>query len=219
LTGADKIGIRVGKIIGRHKMGKHFTLDITDTTFTYKRNDTAIAAEAALDGIYIVRTSVNADRLDAAAVVDAYKGLKVVEANFRSLKAIDLDLRPIRHWTEQRVRAHVFICMLAAYIVWHLRQAWAPICFTDEEPPTRTDPVAPARRSTRAATKASTQTTNDGQPAHSFATLLDELATLTRNTIVFDGGARIDKLATPTTLQQQAFKLIKATIPVKLTVK
>lgn len=217
LTGADKIGIRVGKIIGRHKMAKHFTLTITDTTFGYRRNDTAIAAEAALDGIYIVRTSVTTERLDAVAVVDAYKGLKVVEANFRSLKAIDLDLRPIRHWTEQRVRAHVFICMLAAYIVWHLRGAWAPLCFTDEEPPTRTDPVAPARRSTPAATKASTRTTTNDQPVHSFATLLDELATLTRNTIVFDGGIHITKLAAATPLQHRAFELIGANIPTTLT--
>jgi hypothetical protein len=216
LRGADKIGIRVGKVINRHKMGKHFSVNIGDTTFAYTRNDTAIAAEAALDGIYIVRTSVDTDRLNSAAVVDAYKGLKVVEADFRSLKAIDLDLRPIRHWSEQRVRAHVLICMLAAYLVWHLRRAWAPLCFTDEEPPTRSDPVAPARRSTRAATKASRRHTTDDQPAHSFATLLDELATLTRNTIVFDGGARIDKLATPTPLQRKAFELIATTIPHKL---
>lgn len=216
LVGADKIGIRVGKVINRHKMAKHFTATISDTTFAYTRNDTAIAAEAALDGIYIVRTSIDAERLDAPAVVDAYKGLKVVEANFRSLKAIDLDLRPIRHWSEQRVRAHVLICMLAAYIVWHLRRAWAPLCFTDEEPPPRTDPVAPARRSTKAATKASTKHADDDRPAHSFATLLDELATLTRNTIVFDNGARIDKLATPTPLQRKAFELIDAAIPRKL---
>lgn len=216
LAGADKIGIRVGKVINRHKMAKHFALDINDVSFAYRRNTATIEAEAVLDGIYIVRTSLDSGRLDAAGVVDAYKGLKVVEANFRSLKAIDLDLRPIRHWTEQRVRAHVFICMLAAYIVWHLRRAWAPICFTDEEPPTRTDPVAPARRSTQAATKASTRTTSDAQPAHSFATLLDELATLTRNSIVFDGGVHITKLATPTPLQQRAFDLIGTDIPNKL---
>ena len=217
LAGADKIGIRVGKVINRHKMAKHFTVTIGDTTFAYTRNTTAIAAEAALDGIYIVRTSVDAERLDAPGVVDAYKNLKVVEADFRSLKAIDLDLRPIRHWSEQRVRAHVLICMLAAYLVWHLRRAWAPICFTDENPPPRSDPVAPARRSIKATTKATRKRTDDDQPAHSFATLLDELATLTRNTIVFDGGAHIDKLATPTPLQRKAFELIATTIPHKLT--
>ena len=217
LAGADKIGIRVGKIINRHKMAKHFTVTIGDTTFAYTRNTTAIAAEAALDGIYIVRTSVDTEHLDAPAVVDAYKNLKVVEADFRSLKAIDLDLRPIRHWSEPRVRAHVLICMLAAYLVWHLRRAWAPLCFTDEEPPTHDDPVGPAQRSTKATTKATRKRTTDDQPAHSFATLLDELATLTRNTIAFDNGPRIDKLATPTPLQRNAFELLATTIPHKLT--
>ena len=216
LAGADKIGIRVGKVINRHKMAKHFSLDITDTALGYTRNSAAIAAEAALDGIYIVRTSLNTDRLDAAGVVDAYKGLKVVEADFRSLKTIDLDLRPIRHWTDQHVRAHVFICMLAAYLVWHLRRAWAPICFTDEDPPTRTNPVAPARRSTTAATKASRKQTTDNQPAHSFATLLDELATLTRNHLRA-GNTTVEILSTPTTLQRHAFELIGTTIPYKLT--
>jgi transposase len=219
LVGADKIGVRVGKIINRYKMAKHFTLAIADTSFVYTQNRAQIAAEAALDGIYIVRTSVTADRLDTAGVVDAYKGLKVVEADFRSLKTIDLDLRPIHHWTEPRVRAHVFICMLAAYLVWHLRRAWAPLCFTDEDPPARTDPVARARRSTKAATKASRRQAADGQPAHSLGTLLDELATLTRNTIVFAGGTRIDKLATPTPLQRRAFELIDATIPTTLHTK
>jgi hypothetical protein len=216
LAGADKIGVRVGKVINRYKMAKHFTLDISDTALGYTRNGPAIAAEAALDGIYIVRTSLNTDRLDAAAVVDAYKGLKVVEAEFRSLKTIDLDLRPIRHWTDQRVRAHVFICMLAAYLVWHLRQAWAPICFTDENPPTRTNPVTPARRSTDAATKASTKRTNNNLPAHSFATLLDELATLTRNQLSA-GDTTVEILATPTPLQHKAFELIGGAVPYKLT--
>ena len=216
LVGADKIGLRVGKVINRHKMAKHFTLDITDTHFGHTRNGAAIAAEAALDGIYIVRTSVDTDRLDAAAVVDAYNGLKVVEADFRSLKAIDLDLRPIRHWTNQRVRAHVFICMLAAYLVWHLRQAWAPLCFTDEQPPARADPVAAAQRSTRATTKASRKRTDDDHPPHSFATLLDELATLTRNQLRA-GNTTIEILATPTPLQRKAFELIGTTVPHKLT--
>jgi hypothetical protein len=215
LRGADKIGVRVGKVINRHKMAKHFTLDINDTSFAYTRNTAAIDAEAALDGIYIVRTSVGADRLDAAGVVDAYKGLKVVEADFRSLKAIDLDLRPIRHWTEPRVRAHVFICMLAAYVVWHLRHAWAPICFTDEAPPTRTDPVAPARRSTAANAKAARKQTAHDQPVHSFATLLDELATLTRNQLRA-GDTHVEILATPTPLQRKAFELIGTTVPYKL---
>jgi len=215
LVGADKIGVRVGKIINRHKMAKHFTLAIADSSFTYTRNTAAITAEAALDGIYIVRTSVTAERLDAPDVVDAYKQLKVVEAEFRSLKAIDLDLRPIRHWTEPRVRAHVFICMLAAYVVWHLRQAWAPLCFTDENPPARTDPVAPARRSNTATTKASRRKTTHDEPAHSLATLLDELATLTRNQLRV-GDHHVEILATPTPLQRKAFELIGTSVPHKL---
>jgi hypothetical protein len=219
LAGADKIGVRVGRHVHRHKMAKHFTLVITDTSFTSARKTEAIDAEAALDGIYVVRTCVDAGRLDAAGVVEAYKGLSVVEADFRSLKTIDLDLRPIHHWTEARVRAHVFICMLAAHLVWHLRRAWAPLCFTDEDKPQRTDPVAPARRSAAAARKASRQRTPDNQPAHSLASLLDELATLTRNTVAFTGGVRIDKLATPTPLQHRAFELIGAPIPTKLATK
>ena len=144
LRGQDKIALRVGRIVNAHKMAKHFELTITDTTLGFARKAAEIAAEAVLDGIYVVRTCVPAQRLDAGGVVEAYKGLKVVEADFRSLKAIDLDLRPVHHYLEDRVRAHVLICMLAAYVIWHLRQAWAPICFTDEDPPARTDPVAPA---------------------------------------------------------------------------
>jgi Transposase DDE domain len=217
LRGQDKIALRVGRIINAHKMAKHFELTITDTTLGYTRKTTEIAAEAALDGIYVVRTSVGATTLDAGGVVEAYKGLKVVEANFRSLKAIDLDLRPIHHYLPDRVRAHVFICMLAAYLVWHLRKAWAPICFTDEDPPARTDPVAPAEQSPAARTKAARKQSTDGDhPAHSLATLLDHLGTLTRNTIVFAGGVRVDKLTIPTPLQRRAFELIGAPIPTAL---
>ena len=217
LRGADKIGLRAGKVINRHKMAKHFTLTIRDDHFSYTRNTEAIAAEAALDGIYVIRASAphTAD-LDASGLVGAYKDLKFNEAGFRSLKAIDLDLRPIHHWTETRVRAHVLICMLALYLTWHLRQAWAPICFTDEQPLERTDPVAPARRSPHALAKVSRQYHDDGQPIHSHATLLDELATLTRNTITFTGGARITKLAVPTPLQRRAFELIGTPIPTHL---
>ena len=154
--------------------------------------------------------------LEPARLVDAYKGLKVDEAGFRSLKTIDLDLRPIHHLTEPRVRSHIFICMLALYLVWHLRKAWAPMCFTDEDPPKRTDPVAPARRSAKTLAKASRQQDDQGTPIHSYATLLDELASLTRNTIAFSGGARITKLAIPTPLQRQAFELIGTPIPPQL---
>jgi DDE family transposase len=217
LRGADKIGLRVGKVINRHKMAKHFTLTIGEDRFSYARKTDAIAEEAALDGIYVIRASApHTTGLEAAHLVEAYKDLKFNEAGFRSLKTIDLDLRPIHHWTEPRVRAHVLICMLALYLVWHLRRAWAPICFTDPEPPERSDPVAPATRSPQALAKISRQHNHDGEPVHSFATLLDQLGTLTRNTIVFAGGARITKLATPTPLQRHAFDLIGAPIPIHL---
>jgi len=151
LRGQDNIALRVGRVINRHKMAKHFDLTITDDSFSFSRKEEQIAAEAALDGIYVVRASApHTEGLSAADLVVAYKDLKFNEAGFRSLKAIDLDLRPIYHYSEDRVRAHVFICMLALYLVWHLRKAWAPLCFTDEAPPARTDPVAPARRSAAA---------------------------------------------------------------------
>lgn len=217
LRGQDRIALRVGKVANRHKVAKHFELTITDTSFAFSRKEEAIATEAALDGIYVIRASAaHTATLDAPAIVEAYKNLAFVEADFRSLKTIDLDLRPIHHWTEQRVRAHVFICMLASYVVWHLRRAWAPLCFTDEAKPTRADPIAPARRSPAAHAKASHQTSADGEPIHTLGTLLDELATLTRNTIVFTGGARVTKLAQPTPLQRHAFELIGAPIPIQL---
>ena len=219
LHGQAQIALRVGKIVNRRKMAKHFEVTITDTTLTYTRKTDQITTEAALDGIYVIRTSVTTERLNPGQVVETYKNLAVVERDFRNIKTIDLDLRPIYHHLEDRVRAHVLICMLAAYLTWHLRQAWAPLCFTDENPPTRPDPVAPARTSTAAKTKASTKHTTTGQPAHNLATLLNHLATLTRNTITFTGGARIDKLAIPTPLQRRAFELIGTPIPLVLTPK
>ena len=216
LVGADKIGLAVGKVIHRHKMAKHLSLSITDGAFSYARKTEQIAAEATLDGIYIVRTSVDAETLPSAAVVNAYKALANVERDFRSLKAIDLDLRPIYHHLEDRVRSHVLICMLASYLVWHLRADWAPLCFTDETPIERTDPVAPAERSPAAQRKASRRKNEEGVPAHNFATLLNHLATLTRNRLVFAGGVAIDKLALPTHTQRQAFELIGAPIPLVL---
>jgi len=212
-----KIGERVGRQANRYKMAKHYDFTISEGAFTYERLDDQIAAETALDGIYVIRTSVTADTLSTGGVVEAYKNLSAVEANFRSIKAIDLDLRPIHHHLETRVRAHVLICMLAAYLIWHLRRTWAPLCFTDEQPPARTDPVAAAQRSTHAETKASTRTTTTGSAAHSFATLLDHLGTLTRDTITFANGATIDKLATPTPTQQKAFDLLNKPIPLTLT--
>lgn len=219
LVKAGAIGVRAGRVLGRFKMAKHFRLEIADGSFSFARDQVAIDAEAALDGIYVVRTSVAASELGTAEVVEAYKRLAKVEQDFRSLKTVDLDLRPVHHHLERRVRAHVLICMLAAYLVWHLRKAWAPLCFTDETPPQRADPVAPAVRSPQAARKASTQQTPDGAPAHSFQTLLDHLATLTRQTIVFTDPAAvtIDRLTTPTPTQRRAFELIAAPIPPTLT--
>ena len=155
LVGADRIGVKVGKIIDRYKMAKHLQLTITDTSLSITRDQARIDAEAALDGIYVLRTSVPADQLDPPAVVRAYKNLASVERDFRSIKVDDLALRPIHHRLEDRVRAHVLIAMLAAYLTWHLRRAWAPLTFTDEHPPQRDNPVTPAQRSTTAARKAS----------------------------------------------------------------
>lgn len=216
LVDADKIGLRAGRVINRYKMAKHFALDIGQGRFGYTRKLDEIDAEAALDGIYVIRTSVDAATLGPAAVVEAYKALANVERDFRSLKAVDLDLRPIHHRLEDRVRAHVLICMLAAYLVWHLRRDWAPMCFTDEAPPARTDPVAPAARSAAAERKASRRTTSDGEMAHDFQSLLNHLATLTRNRIVFSGGVSIDKISTPTPTQRRAFELVGAPIPLVL---
>jgi hypothetical protein len=218
LVGAEKIGIRVGKVIGRYKMAKHYTLTITDTAFAYTRDQDQITAEAALDGIYVIRTTVPVAQMDPAKVVATYKSLARVERDFRSIKAIDLDLGPIHHYTETRVRAHVFICMLAAYLTWHLRQAWAPLTFTDENRPEPADPVAPAQRSRGADHKAATKTTTDDLPARSFTNLLSHLATLTRNHLRVAGNnaAGFDLIAIPTPTQRRAFELLGAPIPLTL---
>jgi Transposase DDE domain len=218
LAGAGKIGIRVGKVIGRYKMAKHYILDITETTFAFTRDQDQITTEAALDGLYVIRTTVPAEQMNAAKVVATYKSLARVERDFRSLKAIDLDLRPIHHYTECRVRAHVFICMLAAYLVWHLRAAWAPLTFTDEQRHDPLDPVAPARRSQGADAKAATKTTTENLPATSFTTLLDHMATLTRNHLRVAGHDETGfaLLAIPTPTQRRAFELLGAAIPLTL---
>jgi hypothetical protein len=218
LADAGKIGIRVGKVVGRYKMAKHYTLTITDDTFAFTRNQDAITAEAALDGIYVIRTTVPLEQMDPAKVVATYKSLARVERDFRSIKSIDLDLRPIHHWTQDRVRAHVFICMLAAYLTWHLRQAWAPLTFTDENRPEPADPVAPAQRSQGADAKAATKTTTDELPVRSFTALLGHLATLTRNHLRVAGNnaAGFDLIAIPTPVQRRAFELLDAPIPLTL---
>ena len=217
LTGADQIGLKVGPLINKYKMAKHFDLTITDTTLTLSRRTAQIQAEAALDGIYVIRTTVPADTLDAAGVVGAYKNLAHVERNFRTIKVDDLDLRPIYHRLEDRVRAHVFIAMLAAYLTWHLRKTLAPLTFTDEHPPTRTDPVAPAVRSTAAARKASRRKDHTDRPVRSFRTLLEHLATLTRNDIQYGpDGPVVPTLAVPTETQRRVFELLATVIPLNL---
>jgi len=193
LSGAGKIGIRVGKVIGRYKMAKHYTLDITETAFTYERDIDQITTEAAMDGLYVIATTMAAEQMDSAKVVATYKSLARVERDFRSIKAIDLDLRPIHHYTQDRVRAHVFICMLAAYLIWHLRQAWAPLTFTDEHRP---DPIDPAQRSHAADATAASKTTTEHLPARSFTALLDHLGCLARVDLRYgdhDTGSSLDE--------------------------
>ncbi|MGH3524341.1 MAG: IS1634 family transposase, partial [Mycobacterium sp.] len=217
LRGADAIGVTVGKIINKHKMAKHFTLAITENTFDYHRDQQRIDAEAALDGIYVIRTSLDTESLDAPGVITAYKNLASVERDFRIIKVDDLDLRPIHHRLEDRVRAHVLICMLAAYLIWHLRRAWAPLTYTDEQPAQRDNPVTPAKRSTAAARKAARHKDQHDQPLHDFRGLLDHLATLTRNDLQYGpDGPIVPTLAEPTATQQRAFQLINTSIPITL---
>jgi hypothetical protein len=217
LTGAGEIGVEVGKVISKYKTGKHFAVAITDDSLTVTRKQDQIDAEAALDGFYVLRTPVPVRELDASGVVSAYKNLKYVERDFRHIKADDLDLRPVFHRLEERVKAHVLTCMLGCYLTWHLRRAWAPLTFTDENPPAQASPVAPARRSARAQAKASCQHDPAGQPYRSFRGLIDHLATLTRNQVRFTGThATVPMLAEPTTAQRQAFDLLGVPIPLTL---
>jgi hypothetical protein len=209
------IGLRAGKVLNKRKMAKHITLDIGEQQISWRRDQASIDAEAATDGIYVIRTPVPAETLDAPGAVAAYKGLSRLERDFRSIKADDLDLRPIWHRLEDRVRAHVLICMLACYLTWHLRRAWAPLTYADEHPPARANPVTPARRSRSADAKAARKTGPGGQPLRSFRDLLDHLATLTRDTIRI-AGQPIDKLTSPTPDQRRAFDLIGAPIPLTL---
>jgi hypothetical protein len=219
LGGADQIGVAVGKVINKYKVGKHFDYQITDDSLSYYRKQNQIDTEAALDGLYVIRTSLPADRLDAPAVVTAYKNLAAVERDFRSLKTVDLDLRPIHHHLTDRVKAHVLLCMLACYLTWHLRHILAPLTYTDEHPPDRHNPVTPAERSAHADAKAARHTTTDGLPLHSYQGLLDHLGTLTRNTLRLDNGHTFNKITTPTKTQQRAFNLLDAPIPLTLTTK
>jgi hypothetical protein len=217
LTGAAEIGIEVGKVISKYKTGKHFTVTITGDSLTITRRQDQIDAEAALDGFYVLRTPIPAGELDASGVVTAYKNLKYVERDFRHIKSDDLDLRPVFHRLEERVKAHVLICMLACYLTWHLRRAWAPLTFTDEYPPAPANPVAPARRSAAAQAKASAQYDPAGRPYRSFRGLLEHLATLTRNQVQYTGTqVTIPMLTEPTSIQRQAFQLLGTAIPLTL---
>jgi hypothetical protein len=215
LRGQAKIGLRVGKIMGRFKMGKHFKLTIADDTFRYERDEQAIAAEAALDGIYVVRTTVDVKRLSAEEVVRSYKRLACVERAFRSLKTVDLHVRPIHHHKPERVRAHVLLCMLAYYVEWHMRRDLAPILFDDDDKPAgealRASVVAPAERSPRAQTKAASKRTEDDRPVHSFTTLLRDLATVVKNRVLprADGATPFDVITTPTPNQKHVLHLLK----------
>jgi transposase len=215
LKDPDKIGVKADRALRKHKVGKHLVVQVAQGQISWHRDQAKIDAEAALDGIYVIRTCVPATALDAAATVAAYKNLAFVERDFRSIKADDLDLRPIWHRLQDRVRGHVLVCMLACYLAWHLRKAWAPLTFTDEHPPVRADPVAPARRSPTAQAKAARKTNISGQRMRSLRDLLDHLGTLRRDTITI-AGQTLDKLTSPTPTQRRAFELLQTPIPLTL---
>ena len=214
LQGKDRIGLRAGKVVGKYKMAKHFELDIEEDSFGYRRKPESIAAEAVLDGLYVVRTSLAETQLDAEGAVRAYKRLSAVERAFRSLKTVDLKVRPVFHRTAERVRAHVFLCMLAYYVEWHMRARLKPLLFDDDDSAAaeaaRASIVAPAQVSEAAKEKARGKRTADGLPAHSFRTLLGDLATITRNRVVprVPGAEPFEVLTRPTALQREAFKLL-----------
>jgi len=214
LRGKEQIGMRVGAVINRHKVAKHFAVEITDERFTYRRKEHKIAAEAALDGLYVIRTSVSAERFSAEQAVRAYKDLSKVEQAFRYLKTVDLKIRPIYHYLEHRVRAHVFLCMLAYYVEWHMRTRLKPLLFAEEEPAAadelRESVVAPAERSAGARAKEQSKRTAEGLPVMSFHGLLSHLASLTRNHLRLgeEHALEFHQLSVPTALQQRAFDLL-----------
>jgi hypothetical protein len=215
LVGRDKIGVRVGKVVNKYKVGKHFALTIEETWFEFKRLEKQIAAEAALDGLYVIRTSVPKKHMTSAEAVRSYKALAEVERAFRSMKTIDLHIRPIHHRLEERVRAHIFLCMLAYYVEWHMREAWRELMFADEdvERKKHRDPVAAAERSEAALDKVATRKLKDGSPVHSFRTLLDELSTIVRNTCetrVGKNRGSTFQMTTTNPAQHRALQLLQA---------
>jgi transposase len=210
LAGAAAIALAVGQVINKRKVKKHFELVIDDNRFDYRRKQAQIDEEAALDGFYVLRTNLNEQTLSAPDIVRSYKQLAHAERAFRTLKSPELEIRPIRHRREDRVRAHAFLCLLAYYLEWHLRHAWAPLLFADEQPPLHTDPVAKAERSAAAKRKASTQRTTRGDICHSFTSLLSELALIVRNTNRVRGQqATFDTVTQPNGTQARAFELLE----------
>ena len=215
LTGKDKIGLQVGKVVNQYKVAKHFELNIGETAFSFVRKHESIAAEALLDGIYIIRTSVSTDKMNAAECVRSYKSLAMVERAFRSFKGVDLKVRPIHHRLEDRVCAHLFLCMLAYYVEWHMREAWRELMFADGDQLAKTyrDPVAPAKRSKAALEKVSSHTLDDGSAAHSWPTLLAELAAIARNTCrapqAGDSSPTFNITTTPNPKQKRALDLMQ----------
>jgi len=221
LRGKDRIALRAGKVLNRHKVGKHFVLEITETTFSYRRDQERIAQEAALDGLYVIRTNVPESELTAEETVRAYKDLSVVERAFRSCKTVDLHVRPIYHRLPERVQTHVFLCMLAYYVEWHMREKLAPLLFDDEEPEMaqelRDSVVQPAQRSPTALRKVNTRQTAEGFPVQSFQTLLQNLGTIVKNRIqptLSPSSPAFDAVTRPSALQQRALSLLEVTLPV-----
>jgi transposase len=215
LKGQDKIGVRVGRVVNKYKVAKHFSLTIEDARFDFALLDDQIAAEAALDGVYVIRTNVPKRQMTAPETVRSYKALSDVERAFRSLKTVDLKVRPIYHWLEDRVRAHIFLCMLAYYVEWHMREAWRELLFADEDlaAKARRDPVAPAQRSQHALQKITERTRDDGSPVHSFQTLLAELSTIVRNTCITRNaaaGTTFEMLTNANATQRRALEFLEA---------
>ena len=215
LHGQDKIGIRVGKVINKYKVGKHFELDIRDNDFSFEINRDKVKKEAALDGIYIVRTSLSKERMDTDETVRSYKSLSQAERAFRSFKTVDLMVRPIRHRLEDRVRAHIFLCMLAYYVQWHMMEAWRPLLYADEDQQAKDlrDPVAPAKRSDSAMKKVKTKQLNDGSKVYSFRSLLGHLGAIVRATCCCsdkrDTSATFTMITRRNAKQQKAFDLLQ----------
>ena len=214
LREAGKIGVRAGRVVNKYKVAKHFELTIEDDRFDFALRRENVTAEAALDGIYVIRTSLSKSRMSAAETVRSYKALAEVERAFRTLKTVDLEIRPIHHRLADRVRAHIFLCMLAYYVEWHMREAWRPLLFADEDQAAKAtrDPVAPARRSQAALEKALAKRLPDETPVHSFRTLVESLSTIVRNTCRPPGAPAgtpgFTVLTTPSPEQQRALDLL-----------